>query len=73
MEMPAHYPRTPNSGIADARAFRVGKSPTIHQPNRFPNALKVIAKCGVYGYAAESESRITTWAADAPDCARCAR
>jgi len=68
---PVHYPRTANSGIADARAFRVGNSLTVHQPARFPDGNKVVATCGVYGWATERDSRIASWADAHVDCKRC--
>ena len=71
---PAHYPMAPNSGIADAEAFRVGNSLTVHSPGRFPDANKVIAKCGVYGWVCEHDGhRLATWANAYPDCERCNR
>jgi hypothetical protein len=70
---PAHYPMTANSGISDAEAFRVGNSQTVHRPARFPDGNKVVAVCGVYGWATERDSRIATWADAVVDCDRCNR
>lgn len=70
---PDHYPRTANSGIADAGAFRIGHSLTVHRPARFPDANKVVAACGQYGWATERDARIATWADSEITCERCAR
>lgn len=71
--MPAHYPRTANSGIADARAFRIGGSSIVHRPGRFPDGNKVVAACGQYGWATERESRLAHWADAFPACPRCSQ
>lgn len=71
--MPRNYPSTANSGIADACAFRVGDSSLVHLPARFPDGNKVIARCGVYGWAAERDARLASWADSLITCARCAR
>lgn len=73
MNLPEHYPRTANSGIADAGAFRIGSSSTVHRPARFPDGNKVVAACGQYGWAAERDARLVSWADALPDCPRCAR
>jgi hypothetical protein len=68
---PAGYPRTANSGIADARAFRIGASRLVHRPARFPDANKVVAACGAYGWAVERDARIASWANSLITCTRC--
>jgi hypothetical protein len=68
---PAHYPMTANSGIADAEAFSVGDSTVVHRPGRFPDGNKVVARCGVYGWAVERDSRIAYWRNAHVDCPRC--
>lgn len=73
VNLPAHYPSTANSGIADARAFRVGDSSLVHEPGRFPDGNKVVAVCGVYGWATERDSRIASWADADITCKRCTK
>lgn len=60
------------AGIADARALRVGSSPTIHRPKHF-TPRRVVAKCGVVGFACEVRptERAATWADGDYDCERC--
>lgn len=70
-ERPTDYPMTANSGIYDAQAFRIGHSRTVHSPARYPDANKVIARCGAYGWATERDSRIASWANGEITCARC--
>ena len=59
---PRFYPDTANSGIYDAQAFTVGKGTTVHKPARFPDGNKVTARCGVYAWVCERETRLAHWA-----------
>lgn len=59
---PKDYPNTANSGIADARAFTIGDRNLIHTPANYPDANKVTAKCGTYGFVTETATRIAHWA-----------
>lgn len=68
---PKNYPNTANSGIYDAQAFSVGDSEIVHAPNHYPDGNKIVAKCGVYGFATERPSRITTWRNSNITCQRC--
>lgn len=61
----------PIAGIYDAQAFRIGNSETIHEPAHYPTTNMVVAKCGVYGYAVERDSRIADWADELPNCEKC--
>lgn len=70
---PEHYPSTANSGIADAGAFRIGGSSLVHQPTRFPDGNKVVARCGAYGWATERDARLATWADSRITCPHCLR
>jgi hypothetical protein len=73
---PEHYPHTANSGIADAErfVFDSDSSGRMHVPARYPDGLKVTAKCGAYGYA-ETGARGIHWASgylpEQHECAAC--
>lgn len=69
--VPAHYPRTTNSGIYDAQAFRVGAGTLVHRPARYPDGRTVVAACGVYGYTAHADKRVAMWADSYITCPRC--
>jgi hypothetical protein len=70
-DKPKGYPMTANSGIHDAQAFRIGNSRLVHKPGRYPDANKVVAVCGQYGWVVERDARIASWANAVPDCKRC--
>lgn len=61
----------PIAGVYDAQAFTVGNSDIVHEPAHYPTANMVVAKCGVYAYAVERDSRIAHWADAEVDCANC--
>lgn len=72
LRAPRGYPCTANSGIHDAQAFRVGASELVHAPGRYPDANKVVARCGVYGWVVERDGyREATWADSLITCPRC--
>ena len=73
METKVYKPtdQSPIAGIYDAQAFTVGTRDTVHQPNHYPNSNMVVARCGVYGYGVERDSRIAHWADAVPNCQRC--
>lgn len=68
---PNGYPSTSNSGIYDAQAFTVGAGTLVHRPAHYPDGRTVVAACGVYGYATETDSRLATWADSYITCPRC--
>lgn len=62
----------PIAGIYDAQAFSVGNSEIVHEPHHFPTTNKVVAYCGVYGYAIERDARIVEASLlEVPNCPRC--
>lgn len=59
-----------SAGIVDARAFRVGDSPTAHAlTHAEPN--KVRGACGVVAYVSERDSRLASSALLGVDCPTC--
>lgn len=68
---PPDYPYAPVSGVRDAEAFSVGASEVVHKPHHYPDANKVVAVCGVYGFGVERDSRLAWWRDAYPDCPRC--
>lgn len=71
-EEPCCYPNNLSAGIHDAQAFWVGlKSTLVHIPYRYPDGNKVVARCGVWGRAGETDSRLAMWSDQDPNCPRC--
>lgn len=59
-----------SAGIVDARAFRVGDSPTVHAlTHAAPN--KVRGACGVVAHVSERGTRLASWAGVGVDCPTC--
>ena len=59
------------ASIADARAFRVGKSRKVHKPARF-TPVRVVGACGVVGYTwAWATTRPAKWADSLITCPTC--
>lgn len=70
-EKPCCYPMNDSAGIYDAQAFRIGHSETVHSPYRYPDGNKVVARCGAWGRASETDIRLASWADSEITCERC--
>jgi len=67
-------PAWSTAGIADAQAFRVGKSRKVHKPARF-TPQRVVGVCGVVAYAGSDAAydglRLAEWADSFVTCSTC--
>jgi hypothetical protein len=69
-----HYtsvpPSWPSAGVVDARAFRIGRSDTVHAlTHASPNLVR--AACGTTAHVVERDGRLADWADAYPDCQTC--
>lgn len=68
---PPDYPMSAVADIYDAQAFSIGDNILVHEPAHYPNANKVVASCGAYGYGTERPARIAEWRDHSVTCPRC--
>jgi hypothetical protein len=59
-----------SAGIRDARAYRIGDDPLVHEPTHVgPNLIR--SACGIFTPVTETDEPRAEWADALPDCPKC--